>query len=110
MIDPTTASSTTSFWASPAGIGLLALGLGFVIAAAAKLYGFVFMRWKTPFRVGEAMNVRRAEVTEWSDGEGYVSAGGELWRATSNDQLAAGDKVNVASVNGLLLTVKKANK
>ena len=80
---------------------------GLAAVAAAKIYGLIFMRWKTPFRVGEAMNVNRAEVVEWADGEGYVSAGGELWRAASNDPLAPGDEVAILSVNGLLLQVKK---
>lgn len=80
---------------------------GLAAVAAAKLYGLVFMRWKTPFRVGDAMNVQHAKVVEWSDGQGYVSAGGELWRATSKDDLTPGDPVAILSVNGLLLKVKK---
>ncbi len=89
----------------------LTLLLGFVIVALAKIYGLFFMRWKTPFRVGKVMNVSRAEVTEWTmsekGGEGYIMADGELWRATSRDALAPGDAVNIASVDGLLLKVKK---
>ena len=80
---------------------------GFAAVAAAKLYGLLFMRWKTPFRVGEAMNVNHAEVVEWADGKGYVSAGGELWRATSKDPLAPGDQVAVNTISGLTLSVTK---
>ncbi len=80
---------------------------GLAVVAAAKLYGLVFMRWKTPFRVGEAMNVQHAKVVEWTDGKGYVSAGGELWRATSADPLQPGDAVAILSVSGLSLQVKK---
>lgn len=87
-------------------IGALA---GFGAIALAKLYGLFFMRWKTPFRVGEAMNINRAQVVEWSGEEGYVSAGGELWRAESKDALKPGDKVAISTVNGLLLKVKKQN-
>ena len=65
------------------------------------------MRHKSPHRVGEAMNVTRAEVTEWSGKEGYVMAGGELWRAMSDDALAPGDQVAVADMDGLVLRVKK---
>ncbi|WP_428407327.1 NfeD family protein [Hyphococcus sp.] len=83
---------------------------GLAAVAAAKLYGLFFMRWKTPFRVGEAMNVNRAEVVEWANGKGYVSAGGELWRATSSDPLQPGDAVAVLSVNGLSLQVKKETR
>ncbi len=95
------------FFSSPAGLGVVAILAGFGIVALAKLYGLFFMRWKTPFRVGETMNVRRAEVVEWRGGEGHVRAGGELWRATSTDELTPGDEVTVAAVDGLLLKVKR---
>lgn len=85
----------------------IATFFGFALVAAVKLYGLIFMRWKTPFRVGDAMNVNHAEVVEWSDGQGYVSAGGELWRASSKDALQPGDAVAIDSVNGLSLKVKK---
>lgn len=84
---------------------------GFSLVAVAKLYGLFFMRWKTPFRVGDVMSVKRAEVVDWeggaNGGEGHVRAGGELWRATSTDELSPGDDVTVASVDGLLLKVKR---
>jgi membrane protein implicated in regulation of membrane protease activity len=88
----------------------LAVFAGFALVAIAKIYGLFFMRWKTPFRVGEAMNVSRAEVVEWSGDKGYVSAGGELWRATSKDALAPGDEVSIAAVKGLLLSVTKKSE
>ena len=86
------------------GIALLA---GFTIVALAKIYGLFFMRWKTPFRLGDAMNVQHVEVVEWENGKGFVSAGGELWSANSSDDLNPSDAVTVASVNGLKLQVKK---
>lgn len=86
---------------------VIAALLGFGVVAAAKIYGLLFMRWKTPFRVGESMNVTRAEVVEWSGGEGYVTADGELWRATSKDALTPGDAVAIASVDGLMLKVTR---
>lgn len=95
------------FFASPAGLGLLAIVIGFAIVALAKIYGLIFMRWKTPFRVGEAMNVQRAEVVDWSGGEGHVMAGGELWRALGAEELKPGDHVVVTAVDGLMLTVAK---
>lgn len=92
---------------NPAAFFIIAILAGFAIVAIAKLYGLFFMRWKTPFRVGEAMHVNRAEVVEWEGNEGYVSAGGELWRAKSKDALSPGDKVAVKSVNGLTLSVTR---
>ncbi|MEM8770023.1 MAG: NfeD family protein [Pseudomonadota bacterium] len=95
------------FLATPLGWGAAAIFAGFALVAVAKVYGLIFMRWKTPFRVGETMTGTRAEVSEWAEGEGYVTAGGELWRATSADQLKPGDSVSVISVNGLELAVRK---
>lgn len=37
--------------------------------------------------------------------EGQVKVGAEIWRATSDDPISAGDKVSVSEVDGLLLTV-----
>lgn len=96
--------------ADPAAFIGIALLAGFALVALAKIYGLFFMRWKTPFRIGEAMNVNHAEVVEWSGGEGYVSAGGELWRATSRDALAPGDEVSIAAVNGLSLSVTRKSR
>jgi membrane-bound serine protease (ClpP class) len=97
------------FFANPVGLGILAIVAGFAIVALAKIYGLFFMRWKTPFRVGEAMHVRRAEVVDWDGDEGHVRAGGELWRATSADALSAGEAVVIKSVDGLTLRVRKKN-
>jgi len=87
---------------------VLAAALGFIAVALAKFYGLFFMRWKSPFRMGDNMDVRHAEVVEWANGEGYVSAGGELWQATSTDELHKGDPVTVAATDGLRLKVNRA--
>lgn len=91
----------------PVRFALIAVFAGFAAVAVAKIYGLFFMRWKTPFRVGDVMTGEHCEVIEWSDGEGYVRAGGELWRATSSSQLSVGDAVTVAAVDGLMLRVNK---
>ena len=39
--------------------------------------------------------------------EGQVKVGAEIWRATSDSPIAAGEKVSVKGVDGLLLTVTK---
>ncbi len=100
----------SAFFGSPVSPPMfiaLALLVGFGVVALAKIYGLFFMRWKTPFRMGKAMNVQRAEVVEWAEGKGYIMADGELWRAISRDALSAGDKVSIAAVDRLLLKVKK---
>ena len=41
-------------------------------------------------------------------GTGRVQTHGEIWTATAAEAIAAGERVQVVSVNGLLLTVRKA--
>ncbi len=47
-------------------------------------------------------------VQEWSGREGWVHVNGETWKATSSDDLKAGDAVKVVAVDNLTLRVKKA--
>ncbi len=95
----------------PVRFAAILLLAGFAAVSVAKIYGLFFMRWKSPFRIGQSMNVQHAEVVEWTQGpgggEGYVNAGGELWRAASKDPLKPGDAVTVGAVNGLTLSVKR---
>ncbi|NNL87516.1 MAG: hypothetical protein HKP25_00455 [Marinicaulis sp.] len=93
--------------ANPITLILLGVGAAAAILLLIKIYGLIFMTGNSPHRVGDAMNVHRASVTEWSGSEGMVNAGGELWRAMSKDDLAPGDHVEVASMKGLVLHVRK---
>lgn len=97
-----------SIWLSPATALILFVLGGAVIIAIQPLWRSSGLGKPTEHRVGQQMANVRAEVTEWSEGAGYVSADGELWRATSNDALAIGDEVKVVRVDGLKLEVKKA--
>ena len=93
---------------SPAWIaaGLIA---GLIAFAALKIvWGVALWAKRGAFRIGERWGDEVVEVTEWADGKGYVSAGGELWRAMSNDPLKSGDRVVVAKAKGLTLQVRKA--
>ena len=94
----------------PSAITALALFvLGGVFFIAAKFLWRASQLGKpTEHRVGSQMTNARAVVVEWSGGEGYVSADGELWRAVSTTPLKKGDAVAVTRVNGLILEVKKA--
>lgn len=69
--------------------------------------GAVLTLRKNAYRIGENMGGEHVDVVEWSGREGYVRAGGELWRATSKDALAPGDKVKVTRADGLILDVRK---
>jgi membrane protein implicated in regulation of membrane protease activity len=41
-------------------------------------------------------------------GVGRVSTHGEIWTATADEPISAGDRVVVTEMKGLLLTVKKS--
>lgn len=85
--------------------GLLVALIGF---AALKLFWGVSQWTRKPqHRIGERWGEEHVEVTEWAGAKGWVSAGGELWRATSKDALSPGDRVYVQRSKGLTLEVRK---
>jgi membrane-bound ClpP family serine protease len=45
------------------------------------------------------------EIKYWQDSEGQIFVNGELWRAVSDFQLSAGDRVVVQDVYGLTVSV-----
>lgn len=88
---------------------VVAIVLGAIILfAAVKLFwGAALWMKKTEHRIGDRWGHESVEVSEWAGAKGYVSAGGELWRATSKDPLLPGDRVYVSKVKGLTLEVRK---
>ena len=66
----------------------------------------LFQRRKKPITGPAALEGRIAEVIEWRQGEGYVFANGEQWKAISEKPLARGDQVVIQQVEGLTLKVK----
>lgn len=57
---------------------------------------------------GQALVGVRATLTNFADGVGAVKINDTIWRAVSEDALAAGDHVEIASVDGTTLRVKRA--
>lgn len=79
--------------------------------AAVKLFwGAALWTKGVQHRVGARWGEEPIEVKEWSGGEGYVDAGGELWRAVSKDKLIAGERVIVKKMRGLTLEVRRAGE
>lgn len=92
---------------APAGVAVIVM-IGIIVFAFAKLvWGVLLWTRRSDFRIGQRWGDEPVEVAEWSAGKGFVSAGGELWQATSKDALATGDKVTVLKVKGLTLEVRK---
>ncbi|MCD8520181.1 MAG: hypothetical protein LRY36_01330 [Alphaproteobacteria bacterium] len=56
----------------------------------------------------ESMVGDSAEVIEWKDGKGRVTAQGEPWKAVGDEPLKKGDRVKILAVEGLVLKVTKS--
>ncbi len=92
----------------PAAFAAALFFVGCIAFVALKvLWGMAQWTKRSEHRVGERWGGEHVEVIEWSETQGYVRAGGELWRATSADALAPGDQVRVARMDGLILSVRK---
>ncbi|WP_395645503.1 NfeD family protein [Terricaulis sp.] len=57
---------------------------------------------------GQSLIGVRATLTNFADGVGAVKINDTIWRAVSEDALAAGDHVEIAAVDGTTLRVKRA--
>ncbi len=93
--------------ADPIFVALFLFLIGASAVLAAKIAGLTLMRGRFAHRIGDRMGGARATVSEWSGYEGFVLAGGERWRARSNEALRPGDAVAVVSMDGLELRVRK---
>jgi membrane-bound ClpP family serine protease len=91
---------TTTGAAAAWGLGAVAF-----FAAVKIAWGLALRAMKNRRRLGERWGDARATVVERRDGEGFVDAGGERWRAVSGGALAPGDKVRIVRARGLTLDV-----
>lgn len=104
LVDPDTPWLTVS-WALVVPValllGLAVLGVG-LLAARARRRPSVSGR--------EAMVGGRAEALENIDGEGWVRAFGERWRARSAAPLKRGEHLRIVASDGLTLVVEPDNR
>ena len=83
--------------------------------AASLLAGFSFITGryllstrKAPARTGvQAMHGLPAEILDWSGRSGHVLAQGERWRAEGEEAFTTGERVEIADVRDLTLTVRR---
>jgi membrane-bound serine protease (ClpP class) len=82
-----------------------------IVFGLALLTGrYVWSVRKLPARVGaQAMSGSSAKVLDWSGSGGHVLAHGERWQANSADSFVPGEVVEVAGVQGLVLTIRRAS-
>ena len=84
---------------------------GIILVAVVKLlWGMALWARKSDHRVGDRWGDGPVEVVEWSGRDGYVNAGGELWRAAGPEGLRPGERVRVAKTKGLQLEVRRIEK
>ncbi len=82
----------------------------FVEHAIVPLVYIILKKDRRPKTGAEGMRGKVGEVKEWSGTKGRIFVHGELWSATSEAPLSAGDKVIVQKVKGLSLIVEPPKK
>lgn len=92
------------------GFGVPWTSIGAIVATSLAFSLLVLrMLWRArrrPVQTGErGMLGERATVLEWSDGRGRVLAAGERWQAIGDAPLEPGQRVRIASIDGLVLRV-----
>jgi membrane-bound serine protease (ClpP class) len=88
------------------GVIIAASGLSLLIVTL--VIGAVWRTRGAPERAGaKAMIGRPARVLDWEGGRGHVFAEGERWIARGPDRLEPGDQVEIASLEGLTLEVRR---
>jgi membrane-bound serine protease (ClpP class) len=86
-------------------IGIAAAAMAALILLTGR---FLWTARKSPARVGaQAMRGHMAEVLDWSERSGHVLAQGERWQARSEETFRAGERVEIAEVRELTLTVRR---
>ena len=73
------------------------------------LVWYIIVRKRKPLVGIESMVGKEVKVKKWQKKSGLVFINGELWKASSNDQLLPGDKAIIEKVEGLVLTVRSYN-
>ena len=69
---------------------------------------FLWTQRKRPARTGtEAMRGQPAEILDWSGRSGHVLAQGERWQADGEEAFTRGERVEIADVTDLTLTVRR---
>lgn len=90
-------------------VGLIA---GIALGAAAVLMLTVYLLWRArrapPVTGSDAMLGQMATTLQAIDGEGWAQLNGEHWRVRCSVPLAAGVRVRVLRVEGLMLIVEPA--
>jgi len=80
--------------------------MAFGVALMAGRYLWAARR-QAPRLGAQAMQGARAVILDWSGDTGHVLTQGERWRARGGEGFRPGESVEVASMQGLTLTVRQ---
>jgi len=95
------------FWLVPLSIAVPAYGA--VLIVSGWVYVLAMRAMHRPVQTGvEALAHRTGEVIGQNDGVFQVRLGSEIWNAESKDKLRTGDPVEVVSVEGLRLKIRRS--
>jgi inner membrane protein len=102
-------------WIAPTG-WVAELGIFAALVIALTAFGRpLVQRWRSEGGAkglnerGESLVGARGLVANFADGVGAVKVGDTVWRAVSDEALAAGDSVQITSVDGVTLQVKRVS-
>lgn len=86
---------------------VLAFTLATLMIAIFLIFVVVRAQKRRPVTGAEGLVGAKGEVRAWSGGRGKVFVHGELWDARSAEELAVGADIDVVSVEGMTLDIKK---
>jgi membrane-bound serine protease (ClpP class) len=96
------------FWILPIWIALPLYVL--ILLISLILYYAIMKAMKTPVKTGaKGMIGMVGNFLGFNSNEGIVRVHGEIWNASSPDNLNSGEEIRVVSVNGLHLLVESIN-
>lgn len=97
------------FWLAPLDMALPIYGI--ILAVSLAIYIPMMRAMQRPVETGaEGMLHKIDSVIEPIHPEGRVKVHGEIWQATSAEELQAGDRAEIIAVEGLTLKVRKLEK
>ncbi|MEJ2763552.1 NfeD family protein [Photobacterium sp. MCCC 1A19761] len=81
---------------------------GFIVLISLAIYWLAYRAMHLPVQTGaEALYHQVGKVIGWKDGFYQISLNHESWNALSDETLQPGERVEVSSVHGVTLNVKR---
>jgi len=95
------------------GVSLWLIGilLGFVLSVALIIGRLIFRDFKSKPATGlKAFVGKEGKIVSWDNGKGQIFVYGELWSASSEEELEKGEKVIIVDVENMIMKVESTNE